>query len=294
MSRPHVRNHPGFTLVELLVVIAIIAILIGLLLPAVQKVREAAARTQCQNNLSQLAKAVHNYASTYTGRLPPVTTAIVSLPPGQYNGSLHFALLPYIEQSPLYQKGMGNPVATWDGSGGIVVKQQVPPVYLCPSDTSTNNGFPTNRPTADWAATNYAANYLLFGGVVTGNGRQGKFRIGNIPDGTSNTLMFAEKLGGCTSDNGALWAFPGPAWGNQYAALFANQPAYPSWNQPPQFGIIQMQCDFGRATALHTGSCQVVMADSSVRGVSDGVSQITWQIVSVPDDNQVVPADWAQ
>src|SRR5262245_56301180 len=96
-----VRPRRGFTLIELLVVIAIIAILIGLLLPAVQKVREAAARTTCSNNVKQLALACHNYENA-NGVLPPYSIATTS----EY-GSAHFLLLPYIEQENVYRQAKG-------------------------------------------------------------------------------------------------------------------------------------------------------------------------------------------
>src|SRR6202171_1628133 len=105
----------AFTLIELLVVIAIIAILVSLLLPAVQKVREAANRAKCQSNLKNLGTATHNYASTYQDQLPPITTATNSVPPGQYSGGLHFTILPYIEQNALFQAGLTNPGSVWDG-----------------------------------------------------------------------------------------------------------------------------------------------------------------------------------
>jgi prepilin-type N-terminal cleavage/methylation domain-containing protein len=204
MLRSHLRRPPGFTLIELLVVIAIIAILIGLLVPAVQKVRDAAARIECTNNLKQLALAHHNFHDTYK-RLPANTR-------GTTNASLRLAgfvdLLPFIEQQPLFNKY--NEAVSWDAPGDLFVADSFVPLYVCPA-TPAPQRLDYDQTQANWqqnpfaAITDYATIYgvgaplaTLLGITADTRGIMPKNttpRFADVTDGLSNTILLTESAG---------------------------------------------------------------------------------------------------
>jgi prepilin-type N-terminal cleavage/methylation domain-containing protein len=214
MNRPSPRRS-AFTLIELLVVIAIIAILIGLLLPAVQKVRDAAARASCMNNVKQLALSCHNYHDA-NGTFPPYSIAT-----GSVYGSAHFLLLPYIEQGNVFQQ-----------SNGISFNVRTVPVktFVCPTDPTATGGVFTSQginyagnSTAvgrtsvngiPYGAASYAINgQVVEAGMTNGHPTRGAYTMTAINDGTSNTLLFAERMAFCAGPN-----YPSPTASVRLAA----------------------------------------------------------------------------
>jgi prepilin-type N-terminal cleavage/methylation domain-containing protein len=210
MSVTKLQRRRGFTLIELLVVIAIIAILVGLLLPAVQKVREAAARAQCQNNLHQIGLAVHNFAGSYS-KVPPIgswgaTFRNNNYPPPQSGGSLTSAdgatgswlvhLLPYVEQDPLNNQftALGNlntpdPNSNYFNAYDALIGTPVK-LYLCPADSSNPNGYQAHS-AGNYASSSYAGNVMVFNPSGQGSILQA------FPHGTSNTVMVGERIQNC-------------------------------------------------------------------------------------------------
>ena len=194
-----VYRRTAFTLIELLVVIAIIAILIGLLLPAVQKVREAAARMQCTNNAKQLALAAHNYENIL-GTLPPYAIATAT----EY-GSAHFLLLPFIEQDNVFRQANGISFA---------VRTMGIKTFACPTDPTVTgavftsqainypfNGTAVGRTSVGgvpYGATSYAVNgQIVQAQLSNGHPTRGSMTLIGISDGTSNTVLFAERMAFC-------------------------------------------------------------------------------------------------
>lgn len=185
------RRRSGFTLIELLVVIAIIAILIGLLLPAVQKVRDAAARTQSQNNLKQLTLSVANFESAHN-ITPPIFGQVSG---AGVSGSIYYHLLPFVEQDNLYRLGpdasRSQPLKVLQHPGDATLGTGVFDLPLAaPSwaaSTGTANPYPAwaSQSNTKWGLSSYSANWQLFGD-------QGA-KLSKMTDGLSNTILFNEK-----------------------------------------------------------------------------------------------------
>lgn len=288
-NRRHKRSISGFTLIELLVVIAIIAILIGLLLPAVQKVRSAAARMSCQNNLKQIALAAMNYESSY-GYLPPG----INYDPGSsaswsYCGTLAF-LLPYVEQGNIAQlipMSMLTVPATggvWWGGGWTAANNSVK-TFLCPADNAQSitptsgiwaymydQGYSLDAgyfgPTyPNLGRTNYASNAGALGNVSAasegGDTFYGQYvgpyysasktTIVSITDGTSLTIGFGETLGGTATgsrDFVSTWM------GGCNLPMAWGLPTAPDWN------------DYA---SMHDGVVNFAYCDGSVHSLRKGV-----------------------
>jgi prepilin-type N-terminal cleavage/methylation domain-containing protein/prepilin-type processing-associated H-X9-DG protein len=229
MSRRPAQVHRAFTLIELLVVIAVIAILIGLLVPAVQKVRESAARAQCLNNLKQLGVAAHAYHDVYKQFPPALEVAAITggetdlasayRAPG-FGPNWAIYLLPYIEQAPLYKLTNAKNYLATNGADQTWrnVRGSSLPLLLCPSDGG-DQSTPFALNGGGWARGNYAANAgpgwfqgTVGGGSTPANsggpmGINWGARLTGIPDGTSNTVLFTEvRVGLNTNDRRGVWA----------------------------------------------------------------------------------------
>jgi prepilin-type processing-associated H-X9-DG protein len=290
----------------LLVVIGIIAVLIGLLIPAVQKVREAANRVKCANNMKQLMMAIHNYAGTFSDSLPPANFyRVVNQQTGNAaEGSAFYALLPYYEQENLFrQYTQDRPDAGYLGT------QYVPlsPIHVCPTDPTTSDGIAIVG--GKMATSNYALNLTLFGAGGTFNikGKSSPYRLGSIPDGTSNTIGLVETSGSFpghpitnpqtgTQENYMSW--PWPAYPNSFGPYWPNpdelpgQPNYAGFFPLPQIGVTPMQADPNLCQSYHSGVMNLAMMDGSVRTISAGLSKTTWSNALSPADGQVLGSDW--
>jgi prepilin-type N-terminal cleavage/methylation domain-containing protein/prepilin-type processing-associated H-X9-DG protein len=375
MSPRPPRPRQGFTLIELLVVIAIIAVLIGLLLPAIQKVREAANRVTCQNNLKQIGLALMNYESSYS-KLPPASQMPycydfnngISLKLFTKSGQNPFGpnwaiiILPFIEQDALYQLSNAagypgfSPVPS-DTSGATVVKLhfnltwmsiggQKVKTYLCPSDPNNSNPYldpntgPIGGPATGWARGNYGvtagyedydhvnggATYKTsMAGIPQQNGMVSSpvmacnygAKLGEITDGTSNTMMVGELRAGLSAvDPRGVWAlgFPGSSIVNAGRATYNPTPnnllggvsadggdelqngkLYCS----PATAALGMGCTTSgtdmtsaMARSMHTGGVNSCFCDGSVHFIQNSISQLTFVELLSKADGKVLGSDW--
>jgi prepilin-type N-terminal cleavage/methylation domain-containing protein/prepilin-type processing-associated H-X9-DG protein len=316
---PASSRRTGFTLIELLVVIAIIGILIALLLPAVQKIREAAARIQCQNNLHQIGLAMHNYHDANS-----------TFPSGHYvtgptNGPyLYYAnwailLLPYVEQGPLYNQ-YDNTVPNTHARNVPVVQTYVK-IYTCPTDPNANRILtPESKndgatPTVSYMTGSYrgmsgvsATGFDQWAGYPTeivvnqrvNAGYRGVLhtdgpatgltaeRLTNISDGTSNTLVIGERTTRTHPTRGTFWADSfnlyslGGAF-NQSAALLDDYDAC------SRVASDIAQCKYGWGSTHTNGGINFVFGDGSVHTIQRNIDMRIFLALATIANGEVIP-----
>ena len=314
---PHPSSRPrrrGFTLIELLVVIAIIAVLIGLLLPAVQKVRDAAARLQCQNNLKQIALAAHNYHDV-NQRFPSALNLPSSTPafdPTQNGWSpapdpngwygLNLALFPYYEQANILNNAVvnvANPQSV-NCNGANSVGASVVKILICPADGAMPNpavgvysgltfGLTSYGGCSGTSATTFTGSSSLKNGVFYMNS---SVNILAITDGTTNTLLYGERSRLNLQVTGSSQVLGGWAWANKFAQEDNTMDTSgPTLGGPTAIEGMNLHSldQFG---SQHSGGLisNFAFADGSVKSLQKSISIVVFQRLSAINDGHVIDA----
>jgi prepilin-type N-terminal cleavage/methylation domain-containing protein len=312
------RARRGFTLIELLVVIAIIAILIGLLVPAVQKVREAAARAQCQNNLKQMALAVHSYHDAHR-KLPPAFVASVQL-------SWHVFLLPYVEEGAQFRAMDTTTPGPYDTTANRNNPHGLTRIglYLCPSSqvermllTPPNNVNPPDLVPPNNGAAPYTVHYYGMTGPrgtnpATGaaypqsrcthdgtpmatsgmfqpdqfaDGKVGHIRLTDVTDGTSNTIMIGEMSWDSRfGTRYRSWLRGGEA-GGCYCVGARN--ATNSINAALTANLIAQYNEVPMGS-MHTGGANFALGDGSIRFIQESISMTIYRALASRNGGEVM------
>ncbi len=309
------KRRSAFTLIELLVVIAIIAVLIGLLLPAVQKVREAAARMSCQNNLKQIGVGLHNYHSSYQ-----------TLPPGSNSSGFTVValLLPFLEQNNVYNQINLNGSPDDPAANGVPYATPIK-MLICPSDpfvilpqgTAGNNYF-----------ANYGTNINFFGNSTVANGtfalRDSGIPLIKITDGTSNTAAFSELLKGdfnnaayskadwinvsavglpstadqaysiCQSANPQNLSYQCFSSGGEWLSDDSTGTAYTHVVPPNTTNCVWLEnLTFAiTASSAHPSGVNLLLCDGSVHFVANSISLTTWRALGTRNGGEVLGNDF--
>jgi prepilin-type N-terminal cleavage/methylation domain-containing protein/prepilin-type processing-associated H-X9-DG protein len=294
------RARRGFTLIELLVVIAIIGVLVGLLLPAVQKVREAAARTQCSNNLKQIGLALHSYHDR-SNTFPPGYCDVAPWPQDDQGPGWGWAsfLLADVEQANLqnqinYAVNVGSPAPSSALTRNVFLK-----VFQCPSDPNSATVFTVT----DGGANTWT---LAHGSYVACNGNDGVddnstpphtgafvrsvvgFRIAEIQDGLSNTFFVGER---CTTMSWSTWA--GAPTGALDPSVrspgdFSAASALVLGHCGPHLPNDRIVTDADAMSSGHTSGVQFLFGDGSVHSISNGIAQPVYDALATRAGGEVV------